>query len=236
MLRIGRRNVGIGRSQRSLTVLVAVLFMSPFVPTSAAAAPAEISDAVTWMSPEQYAEKFGVEALARELSPEQAATVAAGMKETAAMKSSAPTQAGDSALLDPGGGSDGKWWSVMYGTKDRRGKYIPIRLGDSNLGYRHYAARHNILKYQPFHAAMQTSRPDVEIGAHAEYLALMVDSSLHVTQTLRFIVQLATHTDESPPKYRTPDGAVIGVITGYCENRKHTANRCPDWVNAYSQF
>jgi hypothetical protein len=135
--------------------------------------------------------------------------------------------------MDPGGGNDGQWWSVLYGTKNKRKTYIPIRLGNSNFGYKHYAARHNLLFYQPFHAAMQTSKPDLELGAHTEYLALFV-KNLDVKQTMRFIVQEATKTEDR--SFESPDGAYIGVITAYCEDRRHDANRCPKWINDKSTF
>jgi hypothetical protein len=128
----------------------------------------------------------------------------------------------------------GGWWEVSYGTKNKRGTYIPIRIGNADLGYLHYAAAHNLLFFQPFYAAMQEVKPDYESGAHTEWLSLEVNSDLKIEQKIRFIVQEATRTDDK--KYTSPDGAYIGVITGYCEKTKHVANKCPKWVNTNSQF
>jgi hypothetical protein len=81
---------------------------------------------------------------------------------------------------------------------------------------------------------MQEVKPDVATGAHTEWLSLFVNSSLKVQQKMRFIVQEATRTDDNI--FVSPDGAYIGVITGYCEKTKHVANKCPNWINEDSQF
>jgi hypothetical protein len=115
---------------------------------------------------------------------------------------------------------------VIYNYSDLRGTYTPVRRGNADFGYNHYAAQHNLYNANAIHAAFQTHKPDVDQGAHVEYISLLTDmSNGNVELTVRVVVQAASRTDG---KYRTPDGTNIGVITAFCVNY----NVCPQWVNA----
>ncbi|MFI7573932.1 hypothetical protein [Micromonospora sp. NPDC049497] len=123
--------------------------------------------------------------------------------------------------FDPGGGNDGQWWSVVWSGRDLSGTYVPLRLGDSRLGYRHYSGRHNLTSLEPWKAVLKSRGPD----AKSNYTALLVDRNLGVRETVIFGVQLSTRTNDR--EYETPDGAYIGVITGYCKGK----TKCPSAVN-----
>lgn len=142
---------------------------------------------------------------------------------------SATATSGDGATdpeLDPGGGQDAKWWTIIWDYKDLRGTTTPVRLGDNKLGYSHYAQRHNLTSSKPIKAAFQTHKPDKASGARLEYISWATDmSNGSVRLQVRVIVQAATRTDDG--KYRTPDGKNVGVITAYCQGY----NKCPAWVN-----
>lgn len=115
---------------------------------------------------------------------------------------------------------------VLNAFHDLNGVYTPIRRGNSSFGYEHYAVQHNLTSPNPIHAAFQTHKPDVQLGAHLEYIALLTDTSnLNVKLTVRVIVQAASRTDDGA--WKTPDGSNIGVITAYCQGY----NVCPSWAN-----
>jgi hypothetical protein len=114
----------------------------------------------------------------------------------------------------------------MWSDTDKSGVYVPTRLGDSRLGYNHYAVRHNLSTQVPFRVIRNTTRAAIDQGAHKEYKALVLKpGTLKVKMTIRIVVQAASRTDDG--KYRTPDGKNIGTITAYCEGR----TKCPAWIN-----
>ncbi len=124
----------------------------------------------------------------------------------------------------PGAG----WATIRWDEHDLRGVSTPVREGNGDLGFAHYAVSHNLTSGAPIHAAFQTHRPDKQFGAQLQYVSLATDNSGSVHVTVRVIVQAAIRTDDG--KYRTADGKNIGVITAYCEG----VNVCPGWVNTVS--
>ncbi|MDH6462282.1 hypothetical protein M2302_002460 [Micromonospora sp. A200] len=210
-------------------ITAAVLSLTPAVAVAAPAdEPAPPTDAqLAFLTPEQYEARWGASA-AGEVSasmPSDAADAAvpAGVVDSTAVTSEDRASA---PALDPGGGQDAKWWTIIWDYKDLRGTTTPIRLGDSKLGYSHYAQRHNLTSSKPIKAAFQTHKPDKASGARLEYISWATDmSNGSVRLQVRVIVQAATRTDDG--KYRTPDGKNVGVITAYCQGY----NKCPAWVN-----
>ncbi|WBC17397.1 hypothetical protein O7600_11420 [Micromonospora sp. WMMA1998] len=197
---------------------------------NAVAAPtAAEAQTLQWISAEEYAAATGV-------SRESAASIpASGLPDRFRVRTvdgsvsevlseeefTGEDLTGSGPDLDPGGGNDGKWWSVVWGGRDWNNTYVPLRLGDGNLGYRHYSVRHNLLAIDPFKAALKSRGPD----AKSNYTALLVDSNLGIRETVVFGVQMATRTSDG--RYVSPDGAYIGVITGYCKGK----TKCPNAVN-----
>lgn len=122
----------------------------------------------------------------------------------------------------------GDWSAIKWEEKDLRGIDIPIRKGDSALGYSHYSGKHNLCTREPVAAAFRTRKPDKDLGARQEYVTYVVErpsNKLHLT--IRVIVQAASSTDDR--RYRTEDRRNVGLITAYCENVPQ--NRCPQWVD-----
>ncbi len=118
------------------------------------------------------------------------------------------------------------WSTILWDESDLRGVSTPVRIGnEADLGWEHYAGRHNLTSRTPIHAAFQTHKPDKDLGARQEYISYAVDPRGKIHITIRVIVQAATRTDDR--RYTTGDGKNIGVITAYCEGY----DRCPDWVN-----
>jgi hypothetical protein len=199
--------------------------------TSAIAAPAgDDVETLQWISVEDYVNATGN--LTEDAEPEvdgeppnrfrikldDGSITAPLVKEDLAARDSKSTLL---RKLDPGGGNDGVWWSVVWGGRDRDNTYVPLRLGNDDLGYRHYNVRHNLTSIEPWKAALKSHGPN----AQGNYTALLVDSRLSIRETVVFGVQLATRTSDR--RYTSPDGAYIGVITGYCKGKA----LCPAGVN-----
>jgi hypothetical protein len=117
------------------------------------------------------------------------------------------------------------WSVILWDERDLRGVSTPVRIGNNDLGYNHYAVPHNLTSRSPIHAAFQTHTPDKAVGAHLEYVALVADADGGIHLTVRVVVQAATRTDDG--RYATTDGKNIGVITAFCEG----VDPCPAWVN-----
>jgi hypothetical protein len=182
-------------------------------PAASSALPSEASPPIdaaklAWLSPEQHAALMAQQTHAGNAVPKVTGI---------------PFQGAVVHLKDPPQNP----YYVIYNYSDLRGTYTPVRRGNADFGYNHYAAPHNLYNPNAIHAAFQTHKPDVDHGAHLEYTSLLTDrSNGNVYLTVRVVVQAASRTDDG--KYRTPDGTNIGVITAFCVNY----NVCPAWVNA----
>ena len=216
------------RSLFGATVVAFVLTNS--AATGAAAAPVDSQvETLQWVSIEEYSSAAGIPeeevgAVPDRKLPDKFRVRADDGSVSGVLSSE--EFGGDHAVesppdLDPGGGNDGQWWSVVWGGRDWNGTYVPLRLGNADLGYRHYNVRHNLTSIDPFKAALKAHGPN----AQSNYTALLVDSNLGVRETVVFGVQMATRTSDG--RYVSPDGAYIGVITGYCKGK----SKCPNAVN-----
>ncbi|WP_280474599.1 hypothetical protein [Nocardia asiatica] len=108
---------------------------------------------------------------------------------------------------------------------------IPIRSGNADLGFDHYAQKHNLTKHYVIQHTIRTAKPKTS-GARVEYLVEYKHAKrrgeVDDRVTLHIVAQAATRTDDGI--YKTPDNKNIGVITAYCEGR----NTCPDWLRNLS--
>ncbi|MGN9806468.1 hypothetical protein [Micromonospora sp. L32] len=203
--------------RRLVSATVAALTLTLAAAPNAMAAPATPQEeTLQWVSAEDYLAMTGA-------SPDRGKLDNGAVSKPLPEEGVAPdgTPASLRPRLDPGGGNDGKWWSVVWSGRDRNGTYVPLRLGNSDLGYLHYNVRHNLVSLEPWKAALNSHGPN----AQGNYVALLVDRNLGVRETVIFGVQLSTRTQDG--RYTSPDGAYIGVITGYCKGK----NKCPDAVN-----
>lgn len=111
-------------------------------------------------------------------------------------------------------------------TANLRGTHTPTRWGNGDLGYAHFSGPHNLTSHKPIRAAFQTRNPDVNQGAHLEYITYAVNTSdASIKKVVRVVVQAARQTDDG--RWRTLDGSYIGVITAFCQG----STLCPNWVN-----
>ncbi|MBM0274968.1 hypothetical protein [Micromonospora tarensis] len=175
------------------------------------------------MSHDEYAARFGSDAIATgaPASSDDGALRAAPEERTADSSGGAAPQ------RDPVGGTP--WHQALWAQTDGRGTYVPTRFGDANLGYSHYASRHNLTTMAPFRVIPNTTRPIVDQGSHIEYQALLTDlSNGSIKIRVRIVTQAASRTDDG--RYVTPDGRNVGTITAYCEG----VTKCPSWVNQIS--
>jgi hypothetical protein len=190
-------------------VSVLVTLAVTLVPMSAGVVVAETpATGLVFMSPEEYQLKWG-----------RSATTAALVTDVSQLNEPV------SAVKPPRQQQPQDWSVIMWDESDLRGVSTPVRVGNNELGYRHYSIPHNLKSRAPIHAAFQTHKPDKEIGAHLEYVTLVVDPDLQIRLTIRVVVQAATRTDDG--RYITTDGKYVGVITAFCEE----IDPCPAWVN-----
>ncbi|MGC4744668.1 hypothetical protein ACLQ28_03230 [Micromonospora sp. DT201] len=187
---------------------------------SAAEAATPTVPTVAFLSLDDYASMFGREAAAEiqpTTGPEVFRTTSGKLISTDSGKALAPQR-------DPGGSTP--WYQALWADTDKRGTYVPTRFGDANIGYSHYASRHNLITSAPFRVIRNTSKPIVDQGAHIEYQALLTDlSNGSIKIKVRMVTQAANRTDDG--RYVSPDGRNIGTITAYCEG----VTKCPAWVN-----
>lgn len=119
------------------------------------------------------------------------------------------------------------WSDILAEATDTDKVNIPIRVGNADLGFEHYAQNHNLTRYYVIQHAIRSAKPKTS-GARVEYLVeykhAKSKGNVDDRVTLHIIAQAATRTDDG--KYKTPDNKNIGVITAYCEGR----DRCPDWL------
>jgi hypothetical protein len=198
--------------------------LAPPVSAAPATPSASAAPTVTFMSSEEYQQRWGRAAETQPLSA-LPATVRTESGNTVSTTASTTTIR---RPMDPGGGGgDASWWVILWDERDLAGTGTPVRFGDSSLGYYHYSGPHNLTTYKPIHAAFQTHKPDYASGAHLEYNSLVVNrQNAQIYLQVKVIVQAATRTDDGV--YYTPDGKNIGVITAYCVN----FDPCPGWVNS----
>jgi hypothetical protein len=201
--RVSKAMFSIGRG---LFVIAALAVSSASTPAGVAVAQEPAAELV-FVSPEEYVSQWG--------RPAAAAT-----RVSDVARPGRPV-----GVAGPWRHQQGDWSTILWDESDLRGVSTPVRVGNVDLGYQHYAGPHNLTSRYPIHAAFQTHKPDKEFGAHLEYISWAVDSSGSVHLTVRVVVQAATRTDDG--RYITHDGKNIGVITAYCEGY----DRCPDWVN-----
>ncbi|MFI2214931.1 hypothetical protein [Streptomyces sp. NPDC020141] len=145
------------------------------------------------------------------------------MKKTSALAAAAITA---SLLVFPSSPATAKSASfdrtVKCEQKDRDGRKIPTRVGNSVLGWKHFSGRHNIRKCGVVNGPLD-GKVDKVKGARLEYYGYAWQGTKRVK--LVVIVQYARKTDDG--KHDAGKGKKIGVITAYCKNMK----KCPDWVN-----
>jgi uncharacterized lipoprotein YbaY len=222
------RSRKIAQPARFLTLTAfAVLAAAPLAPPAASAAhAAPVTNTsvptVTFMSPDQYSQQWAL--------PPSASVKITKIPDVFRTDSGTIVTAAGSpiALLDPpGGGGTASWQTIEWDEHDLRGVGTPTRLGNSSLGYNHFAKPHNLYTHKPITASFQTHKPDVDSGAHVEYIAWAVNTSDgSIKAQVRVVVQAATRTDDG--KWQTNDGKNIGVITAYCQG----VTLCPNWINS----
>lgn len=120
--------------------------------------------------------------------------------------------------------SAGPSWDhrIMCQKTDPDGRVIPTRLGNSELGWRHLSAKHNIRNCGIINAALG-GRVDEKNGDRLVYWGDVVNGRRHVS--VRVVVQYAQRTADG--RYDAGPGGKIGVVTAFCVG----ANVCPNWIN-----
>ncbi|NEC10209.1 hypothetical protein [Streptomyces sp. SID7909] len=123
---------------------------------------------------------------------------------------------------------------MKFKTKDRGGKIIPTRAGNSALGWIHFSKKHNITNSNVIKKIISgTSKPDREKGRPHR---LVYNGALVTRDGLGFPKKLASIRIVAEYNWQTEDGRYrlpsksdkIGVITAFCVG----TNRCPDKVNS----
>ncbi|MEV8509484.1 hypothetical protein AB0368_32285 [Actinoplanes sp. NPDC051475] len=129
--------------------------------------------------------------------------------------------------VDPGGGTGGAtpWWAVLYSYSDLKRNKVFVRYGNSELGYHHFASKHNLRNRVVFEHLMATKPTDAS-GARLEYMIYVADpSNGNISERIFIASQQATRTEDG--RWKTPDGGYVGVITAYCKGK----TKCPEFVN-----
>jgi hypothetical protein len=140
---------------------VSVLVALPvtLVPMSAGVAVAETpTTGLVFMSPEEYQLTWG-----------RSAPTAALVTDVSQLYEPV------SAVESPRQQQPHDWSVILWDESDLRGVSTPVRVGNDELRYQHYSIPHNLTSRVPIPAAFQTHKPDKEIGAHLEYVALVVE-------------------------------------------------------------
>ncbi|MEV7581234.1 hypothetical protein [Streptomyces erythrochromogenes] len=128
------------------------------------------------------------------------------------------------------------WATVKFTSTDRRGKVVPTRVGNSELGWKHFSGPHNITNPDVVKKIIGgTSNPTTSKDQPHRLVydgALVARGGLldppRKIADIRIIVQHHWRTADN--RYALSDrNAKIGVITAYC--RSVPRNRCPDKVN-----
>ncbi|MCX5394044.1 hypothetical protein [Streptomyces sp. NBC_00094] len=128
------------------------------------------------------------------------------------------------------------WATVKFNSTDRRGKVVPTRVGNNELGWKHFSSPHNITNPDVVKKIIGgTSNPTTSRDKPHRLVydgALVAKGGLldppRKIANIRIIVQY--HWQTADNRYSLSDrNAKIGVITAYC--RSVPRNRCPDKVN-----
>jgi hypothetical protein len=110
-------------------------------------------------------------------------------------------------------------------SKDWDGRRIPTRIGNAELGWRHFSGPHNIKSCKLINAAID-GKPDKwsDNKRNLEYWGSAISKGRQVNFVVK--VRYAKETDDG--RYTAPGRkrARIGVITAYCRGMK----KCPNWV------
>lgn len=198
---------------------------NPAAAATNATSDADSTSDVAFLTPEEYGalyeKKFGKSAPASIIAPD-IESIAATETPSASKDRVESAQ----VALDPPGGSDARWDLILYSYWDKRKTYMPLRLGNSDLGYNHYAKSHNLYTFAQY-KALASEKPVKDIGAHQEYYIALATklSNAEVKETVVIIGQAASRTDDG--RYATTDGGNVGIITSYCKGK----TLCPDWIN-----
>jgi len=106
---------------------------------------------------------------------------------------------------------------------DWAGNDTPTRNGDySNFGYLKGVAAHNLKTLSAYRAAY-SGYPKGNSGGNYQYIAYLV-----VNGYPRIQVNVAASRSRASMYGATPDGRVVGTVTGYCLGYYY----CPDYVNS----
>ncbi|WP_189945897.1 hypothetical protein [Streptomyces roseolus] len=129
------------------------------------------------------------------------------------------------------------WAAVKFNSKDKSGRVVPTRAGNSALGWKHFSGRHNITDPDVIKQIINNTGSPTKNKEQPN--RLVYDGALVKTSSnpfvlprkianIRIIVQY--HWRTADKQYSLTDKkAKIGVITAYCRNVAR--NRCPDGVN-----
>lgn len=201
--------------RRILTGIITVvaIFATSSATAFASEQPDQDSEQVfTFMSAAEYSERFGAERMSEPVQP-----VPEGARVEPASFESRPAQPG------PAWSQTIRWTFI-----DREGTDGVTREGNSEIGYAHYAARHNLFSDRPIAAAIQDTVPvQPPEGFRREYQSVLTNQIGTRIAVIRVI-----HWDNfvtNDGRYVAADGRPIGTISAFCENVPQ--NRCPNEVN-----
>lgn len=114
------------------------------------------------------------------------------------------------------------YWTIKTSTHDYQGRYVPTRWGDNSLGYTKMVNKHNLYDVDLINAVIAGRGDLIDVsGDRYTYRGHIVGSGVHVA------IRVVTDRGYCTRMGCTPDNAVVGSITGYCEGY----TRCPDFVN-----
>jgi hypothetical protein len=211
------RNKWTASSRRgSVGAALALLAVGVFTPSSAFAVSSDGSGTseagLVFMLPEEYSSRheaeFGTAAPESVTGPEESPST---VEVSDAEPTSDDTPADGPALDPPGGGGSAAWYFILWKYTDKSGVWVPIRSGDSNLGYYHYAQPHNLYTQAPFRVIPNTTKPAVDQGAHIEYKAILANpNDLKVKLTVRIVVQAASRSAWVQPVVAFDLGGSVG--------------------------
>ncbi|WP_234334208.1 hypothetical protein [Streptomyces sp. NRRL B-1347] len=109
------------------------------------------------------------------------------------------------------------------GAVDPDGRQILTRIGNAELGWNHFAGRHNIRKCDLLNIPLG-GKVDKKSGANLEYRGV-ASNRQYGRVTIVVKARYARKTDDG--RYDAGKGNKIGVITAYCKGMQ----KCPNWVN-----
>ncbi|GAB1339641.1 hypothetical protein ACE1SV_62310 [Streptomyces sp. E-15] len=111
-------------------------------------------------------------------------------------------------------------------SEDWQGRRIPTRVGNSELGWRHFSGPHNVKSCELVNAAVD-GNPDKrsDHDRNLEYRG----SAIYRRSQVDFVVVVRYAQATADGRHIAPGGkkAKVGVITAYCRG----VQKCPSWVN-----